>query len=366
MEQPLLSASLIVKNEERRIRDCLLSLKPLVDEIVVGDTGSTDSTAAIAAELGARVFDVSWGGFSAARNESIRKCSGQWILSIDADEVARPNGDSDVRTLLRSTSAIACYILFQIRPGLTPYWRIRLFRKDPRIRFEGVIHEIVDPGVRRIVAAEEATVGHCPLIIEHPGYDEARREKHERDIPLLIRSVRQHPDRVFEWTHLATAYACLGEVERAEETWRTAVELARKGASIHRRYDAMGFIGAIEWWLSRGEDVSALIEEAAAFSPRNPHLAWFLGRLRMRQGRLEEAIPIFEKLLDQPEVDPENDTFGYDQRLRGEAPCDALATCYFRLGKYALSRQYFQRAAECAPDKEEYRYKQALCRQLQK
>ncbi|MCP5120622.1 MAG: glycosyltransferase, partial [bacterium] len=315
MEPPLLSASLIVKNEERRIRDCLLSLKPLVDEIVIVDTGSTDSTAAIATELGARVYDVPWHGFSEARNESIRRCSGQWILSIDADEVVRPGDHAHHRELLASTTAVALYILLHIRPGLTPYWRVRLFRNDPRIRFEGMIHEIVFPSISRIVAAGEGKIGHCPLVIEHSGYEEARRGKHERDVPLLLQSLSKYPDRLFEWTHLAIAYAGLGKPAQADEAWRTALDLARKRESIHRRYDSMAFIGAIEWRLSRGQDASALIEEAAGLFPESPHLAWFLGRLRMRQGRFREAIPIFEELLSQPEIDREGDSFGYDQRL---------------------------------------------------
>ncbi|HQT92131.1 MAG TPA: glycosyltransferase, partial [Candidatus Kryptobacter bacterium] len=66
-----LSLSMIVKNEERFLRGCLESVSRLVDEIIIVDTGSTDSTREIADSFGARVFEFPWcDDFSAARNES--------------------------------------------------------------------------------------------------------------------------------------------------------------------------------------------------------------------------------------------------------------------------------------------------------
>jgi glycosyltransferase involved in cell wall biosynthesis/thioredoxin-like negative regulator of GroEL len=82
------SACLIIKNEEQYLPRCLWSITPLVDEIVVVDTGSTDRSEEIAAAYGARITRVPWtGDFSEARNLSLEQAHGDWILVIDGDEV---------------------------------------------------------------------------------------------------------------------------------------------------------------------------------------------------------------------------------------------------------------------------------------
>jgi glycosyltransferase involved in cell wall biosynthesis len=81
------SAALIVRNEENHIGACLRSIRGLVDEIIVADTGSCDRSREIAAANGARVFDYEWhNDFAAARNHAIGQATGDWILYIDADE----------------------------------------------------------------------------------------------------------------------------------------------------------------------------------------------------------------------------------------------------------------------------------------
>ena len=88
-DAPLLSASLIVKDEEAVIAGCLDALSGLADDIVVYDTGSTDRTREIAREHGARVIEGYWNDhFGDARNRSLAHCRGQWALVVDADEVA--------------------------------------------------------------------------------------------------------------------------------------------------------------------------------------------------------------------------------------------------------------------------------------
>ena len=86
-EYPLVSGCLIVKNEEKYLEECLKSLAGFVDEIVVYDTGSDDSTIEIAESCGARVVRGYWDDdFGAARNRSLAHCKGRWILWVDADE----------------------------------------------------------------------------------------------------------------------------------------------------------------------------------------------------------------------------------------------------------------------------------------
>src|SRR5665213_3668406 len=83
----MISACLITKNEEKWLGECLEHLKPLVSEVIVVDTGSTDRTMDIAREKGARVSQIKWeNDFSKARNISLEKASQRWILIIDPDE----------------------------------------------------------------------------------------------------------------------------------------------------------------------------------------------------------------------------------------------------------------------------------------
>ena len=85
----LISACMIVKDEERDLPACLASLEDLADEIVVYDTGSSDRTRDIARQAGATVIEGHWDDdFGRARNAALAECTGRWILHIDADEVA--------------------------------------------------------------------------------------------------------------------------------------------------------------------------------------------------------------------------------------------------------------------------------------
>ncbi|MFM7477225.1 MAG: glycosyltransferase family 2 protein, partial [Microcystis aeruginosa] len=88
---PKLSLCMIVKNEAENLRRCLDSVKGVVDEMIVMDTGSTDDTIAIAKSYGAIVPSYDWrGNFSDARNEALKYVTGDWILVLDADEELNP------------------------------------------------------------------------------------------------------------------------------------------------------------------------------------------------------------------------------------------------------------------------------------
>jgi glycosyltransferase involved in cell wall biosynthesis len=84
-QRPTLSVAIITYNEEANIRRTLESVK-WADEIVVVDSGSTDRTCEIAREYGAKIFVEPWKGFAAQKNSALEKCTGDWILSLDADE----------------------------------------------------------------------------------------------------------------------------------------------------------------------------------------------------------------------------------------------------------------------------------------
>jgi len=147
---PRLSAILITKDEAANIGDCLDALR-FCDERIVVDCGSTDATALIARERGARVDHRDWQGFGAQKNYALSLARGEWVLAIDADErvserlaaaiaAAIEDGRVDGYELPRRSS-------FCGRPmrhgGWYPDYVLRLFRRG-RARFsDDAVHERV-------------------------------------------------------------------------------------------------------------------------------------------------------------------------------------------------------------------------------
>ncbi|MBI4152712.1 tetratricopeptide repeat protein [Candidatus Woesearchaeota archaeon] len=112
---PTISLCLIVKNEEKFLEQCLRSVQGLVDEIVVVDTGSTDTTKEIAASFTPKVFDFAWcDDFAAARNESLKYAAGDWVLILDADETLAEKDHLQITNLISAAPpAVSGFILTQ-------------------------------------------------------------------------------------------------------------------------------------------------------------------------------------------------------------------------------------------------------------
>src|ERR1700677_2356118 len=105
--RPKLSLAMIVKNEARCLARCLRSVKQVVDEIVIVDTGSKDDTVKIATEFGGKISQFDWiNDFSAARNFALDQTGGDWILVLDADEFASDALGKEIREFILSEPAI--------------------------------------------------------------------------------------------------------------------------------------------------------------------------------------------------------------------------------------------------------------------
>src|SRR5689334_14830292 len=98
---PTLSLCMIVRDAERSLAEALQSARPFMDEMVVVDTGSVDATREIARQMGARLYEFPWSDdFSAARNESLDRATGDWIFWMDADDVLPPESGQELRRLV--------------------------------------------------------------------------------------------------------------------------------------------------------------------------------------------------------------------------------------------------------------------------
>src|SRR5258707_8109613 len=133
-----LSVCLITRNEERCLGRALRSVAGIADELIVADTGSTDRTVAIAAELGARVHAFVWDDdFSAARNFTLSQAKGDWIYWLNPDEEISPASLTLIREAMATPDALAFAVKVQElnRPddenSFTETVQVRLFRRLP-------------------------------------------------------------------------------------------------------------------------------------------------------------------------------------------------------------------------------------------
>lgn len=359
-----LSAGLIVKDEGEFLGDCLDSLRGIVDEIVVVDTGSMDQSRAIAIDRGATVFDFPWkDDFSAARNFCIEQCRGEWILYIDADERVRASSAAALRAELNASSHVGYQVLLYPRRDLTPYRILRLFRNLPDIRFRGIIHENLWPAVEEHCRTHDGKVGNSGLVLDHEGYEGDRERKNARNLPLLLRAVQEDSRRVYLWCHLADIYTDQQAHDLAEQAWTKALDVIRERPTPVPE-DALPYIGLIRRGYDTGRDVDGLLEEARARFPFNLNLEWLRGRILMRQSKFEDAMPLFHKLIERGQTGDFDHWFAYDSRLFTVHSYEALAICFFRLGRYAESRRNYELALQHEPASLDYRVKVKLCSRL--
>lgn len=163
----MISAVLIVRDEAPVLGACLDSLAG-IDEIVVCDTGSTDATVRIAEAHGAKVAHFTWvDDFAAARNFAKAHASGDWILSIDADEALMAGNPDPLDAIRAAISPDLDGILVDLWNGAGERCRVpRVFRRC--LHWQGIVHEVVSPAR---VAPVAATIryGRSPAHDADPG-----------------------------------------------------------------------------------------------------------------------------------------------------------------------------------------------------
>lgn len=181
---------MIVRNEERCLARCLDSVRDVVDEMVVVDTGSTDDTVAIAQAAGAQVHSFTWvDDFSAARNAALEHCTGDWVLILDADEWLK-HGQDTVRGLREVAPEFVGVAEIE---SVTNDDQVALTRQGrlfpASVRFEGSIHE---------QARHEYPHRLLPVRVSHDGYLPAQLErKRGRNRRLLEMALEREPDSAY-------------------------------------------------------------------------------------------------------------------------------------------------------------------------
>ncbi len=310
---PLISGCLIVKNEAQYIGECLKSLSDFVDEIVVYDTGSEDTTIELAESFGAKVVRGYWDhDFGAARNRSLAHCNGRWILWVDADE--RVVGDpAKIRAKLAEpilsfseSESKQVRIRNYLGNGLShsvSHVAMRIFLRIEG-SFYGALHERPRRKARIDLLIEDLLTGWSPeLTIDHLGYtDEAmtKRTKTERNTELVGKNF----DVVSSLEALmqqARTYMFSGDLPSARERAIQVLDKLDDSASNDR----------MRPWLeatSYGIILDSLIlekdhEQAALWLEKFEEKSYFMSRpmafrarIYLLQGRYSGALALFQSL----------------------------------------------------------------------
>lgn len=241
--KPLLTLSMIVKNEEKHLKDCIESALSIVDEIVIVDTGSTDRTKEIAKSFGAKIIDYEWNNnFADARNEALKNSNGEWILYLDADERIQSMSKQLINNMLTmATDDIGGFLCIiesehskdngetEMHRGGYP----RIFKNYgyPQIQFTGKVHEQITPSIKAL----GKYFSESGIIITHLGYNlspEDMSEKVKRNYEMLISQVAEEPLNGYAWFQLGQTLGRMNLKEQSIEAFQFAISTKSLSDSI--------------------------------------------------------------------------------------------------------------------------------------
>lgn len=332
MKPQTISLCMIVKNEEKTLARCLESIKDVVDEIVIVDTGSTDSTVSIAENYNAKVFHYTWNhDFSAARNCAIQYATCDYILSLDADEWV--NSDSKV-LLTGELEADYYYLRIRniIRSGLVEtHSYIRLFKRSVGFVYENVIHEQIN------VDKFPNTDGkYLAVTINHDGYTKSNmteKNKNERNMGLIERELLKNPSS-FGYFNLGTQYKLIGNYSKAIEAYKKSYSLGSNRMFTHK------LIVYLVQCLSeqeRFQDAINILNDAIGINPDYTDYHFYLGTIYFNMKYWKDAELCFLKCLEIGEVNQYQ--FTSFEGVGSFMANAYLAQIYDELGEEEKSRQ---------------------------
>ena len=349
---PILSIGMIVKNESRCLEQCLKALEPLRQavpcELVIADTGSEDDTKEIASRYADILFDFPWiKDFSAARNAVMDRCSGQWFLSLDADEYLDPNIEELV-TFLKSkqkaqfTSAYYIINSYSDAADKSQYSRFdaqRMLNMSTGLRFYGRIHEGWPDGSRKNNYFLRNTV------FWHDGYidfsSSAEAGKGNRNLELIELELEDDPSnllRVYQ-----AQESCVDQKKR-EYYVRRMIEMVKEGNPRSNSLGPICYRSAVQVAnLYHMPELDQWIEEAYACYPASPYTqvdVRYIHLMRsMAEQDSEQTIANATAYMDALER-LERDEYGAACLLTG--PLLTAGKVYREVAVFALANEYIR------------------------
>jgi glycosyltransferase involved in cell wall biosynthesis len=325
-----LSISLIVKNEEEILERCLRSLKG-ADEIVVCDTGSEDKTIEMAKEYTDKVFtDYKWNdSFAEARNHCLNKCTGDWIVTIDADEFLEDGGIEKAREAIKKAGehkTINCSVISENKGEV--HYQPRIYKNCKEVFWKVRIHNYL-----RVSEDFSADIKF------YYGYSKAHKNDPNRALRILKRVVAENPKTIREKFYLAREYSYRQDWIKALYWCKEYEKVQWWGPEMAENYLLMA---KCLWFLQRGDEardvclqaikVNADFKEALRFmaemsGPKNREYWLFFAEMAenkdvlFSRDKTEVKSEYYDKIFSDPKLNLDRyiDIYKYvGQKARGK------------------------------------------------
>jgi tetratricopeptide (TPR) repeat protein len=290
---------MIARNEAANLAACLAPLVPLVRETVVVDTGSTDATRSIALSLGAHVFDFPWcDDFAAARNESLRHATGDWILWMDADDRLDPENTASLSELLTGLGnesvahLMSCVSLASDGQASFEAKHIRLFPSSPAHRWTRRVHEQILPSL----LSSGCLLRETGIAVHHVGYQDHAlfMRKIERNLRLVE---VEYADRQPDGWYFHQRGSAFFDLRRYAE----AIVDLQLAAALARTTDAARVHSLLAEALAHEQGLEAALDAACRgreFFPSSPDLLLLEAQILGALGQLGAAEATLAATLD--------------------------------------------------------------------
>jgi len=313
----LLSIAMIVKNEENRLRECLNSIKPILDqlhsELIICDTGSTDSTMEIAKEFTDNIHEIGWrNDFSWARNQSLKLCKGKWYMWVDADEVYQ-----DVNDIIRffnegeykkfDTASIIWENILDDKGSTSSFKPVKLFKIVKNLRWHDKIHEYILP---LLTPTKELTT-----LAFHYGYhyesEDAKKAKAERNLAPMLEQFKDDPKDIRNINHIIQHYNGTKEWEESKKYIDIGLKLFDKNTD-HAFYHAVRQQLILNYFLTdKWEETVTAVREYFTDAPKLFANASYL--------KFQESSALVKIMRYEEAGDAAVEAYNYlEQRKKGE------------------------------------------------
>jgi tetratricopeptide (TPR) repeat protein len=303
-----ISVCLMVKNEEEFLGRCLSAIQDLADEIIVVDTGSQDRTLEIAQQFGCKIHHFPWtGDFSAARNETLRHATMDWIFVIDADEEVPAGEAPKIRSLINQPdidlASISVYNKSLETGAISSFLpSIRLFRRRLGLSYFGIVHN-------RLKVPQDLVSARSDVRLFHYGYDLSRDRlaaKQARTKALLDKQLMEKPDDIYANFNMAQLLRGLqggNGPAISHQIITHAMRVARQQSAQQEGYRG-------QWLMSLHQLASAHLnlkeytlserfcQEALQAKPDYLDPLLTLGHIYLATNKLGEASRCYQRFLD--------------------------------------------------------------------